>query len=145
MGDVMSNELTAMDFEVSERDLLFNAYLDDELSDEERQDFDSRLAADPSFAEAWEDFASIMDAVHGLPFEFAPDDFVDQVRSRIRTRSRGRFFAEEFLFSTRMPYEVVAMVMIIVMATAYLFMGAAPDRGMEDVQLPDGPPPLLQD
>lgn len=143
MGDVMSNEMTAMDFEVSEQDLLFNAYLDNELSTDERRDFDARLAADPAFARAWEDFSSIMGAVHGLPFEFAPDDFAEKVKSRIRTRSRGRFFADEFLFRTRMPYEVVALVMIIVMAAAYLFMGAPPDKQMQDVRLPDAPPPLI--
>ncbi len=141
----MSNELTAMDSEVSEQDLLFNAYFDDDLSADERQDFEGRLAADPSFAQQWKDFASIMGAVQGLPFEFAPDDFAERVRSRIRTRSRGRFFAEEYLFKTRMPYEVVALVMIIVMAAAYLFMGAAPDQQMRDVRLPDAPPPLLSE
>lgn len=140
----MSNELTAIEFEMSEQDLLFNAYLDGELNDDERADFKARLADDPMFAEAWEDFSSFMGAVHQLPFEFAPDDFVDNVKSRIRTRSRGRFFAEEYLFATRMPYEVVALVMIIVMAAAYLFMGAPPDRGMQDVKLPDAPPPLIQ-
>lgn len=145
MGEVMSNELTAVDFEVSEQDLLFNAYLDDELSDDERRSFDERLADDPSFARQWEDFSSIMAAVHQLPFEFAPDDFVDRVRTRIRTRSRGRFFAEEYLFNTRMPYEVVALVMIIAMASAYLFMGMPPDRQMEDVNLPDAPPSLSND
>lgn len=145
MGDVMSNELTAIDLEVSEQDLLFNAYLDDDLSDDERRDFDARLVVDPAFAQQWEDFSSFMGAVHRLPFEFAPDDFVERVRSRIRTRSRGRFFAEEYLFKVRMPYEVVALVMIIAMSAAYLFMGAPPDREMQDVRLPDGPPPLLDE
>jgi anti-sigma factor RsiW len=139
----MSNELTGLDFEVSEQDLLFNAYLDNELSDDERRDFRERLHDDPVFARAWEDFSSFMNAVHGLPFEFAPDDFVDRVKSRIRSRSRGRFFAEEYLFSTRMPYEVVALVMIIVMAAAYLFVAAPPDKQMQDVRLPDSSPPLL--
>lgn len=141
----MSNELTAMDLELSEQDVLFSAYLDDELSPDERRDFEGRLAADPQFAEAWEHFSMIMGAVDALPFEFAPDDFVERVRGRIRTRSRGRFFAEEYLFKARMPYEVVALVMIIVMAAAYLFMGAPPDRQMQDVRLPDAPPPLVTD
>ena len=143
MGESMSNEMTAIDYEATERDLLFSAYLDGELSDDERDDFDARLAEDSSFARDWESFSSVMSAVGDLPFEFAPDDFVDSVKSRIRTRSRGRFFAEELLFKQRFQYEVVCMVMIIVMAAAYLFMGAPPDRGMEDVKLPDAPPKLV--
>lgn len=147
MGEtMMMNDSTATwDSEVSEQDLLFNAYLDGELSDDEREEFSERLSDDPAFAKAWKDFSSVMGAVRNLPFEFAPDDFVDTVKSRIRTRSRGRFFAEEYLFRTRMPYEVVALVMIIVMASAYLFVGAPPDKHMEDVRVPDAPPSLRAD
>ena len=43
-----------------------------------------------------------------------------------------------------MQYEVVAMVMIVVMAAAYLFVDAPPDKRMEDVRLPDAPPSLLK-
>jgi anti-sigma factor RsiW len=141
----MANEPTSMadvEFELSELDMLFNAYLDGELSDEEREEFDDRLESDPDFAHAWENFASVMGGLRGMPFEFAPDDFVDKVKGRIRTRSAGRFFAEEYLFKTRMPYEVVALVMIIVMAAAYLFMGAPPDKQMQDVNMPEPPPKL---
>ena len=136
----MANDMTlGAEAELSEQDLLFNAYLDDELSDDERARFAERLEEDPDFARAWESFSSIMGAVHRLPFEFAPPDFVERVQGRIRTRSRGRFFAEEFLFKSRVPYEVVALVMIIVMAAAYLFMGAPPDKQMQDVKLPETP------
>lgn len=129
------------DVELSEQDVLFNAYLDGELEGEELTAFDERLSTDPDFAKAWENFSSIMNGVRNLPFEFAPDDFVEKVQGRIRTRSRGRFFAEELLFGPRMPYEVTAMVMIIVMAAAYLFMGAPTDKQMQDVKI--APPPSL--
>lgn len=133
----MENELTfGSEAELSEQDFLFNAYFDDELGDDEREQFAERLRSDPDFARAWKDFSSVMGAVNGLPFEFAPDDFVETVKGRIRTRSRGRFFADELLFRSRVPYEVVALVMIIVMAAAYLFMGAPPDKQMQDVKIP---------
>lgn len=145
MVEMMANEpTTSAELELSEQDLLFNAYLDDDLSADEKAEFDERLDADPDFAQAWTEFADVMVAVRGLPFEFAPDNFVAGVQTRIRSRSRGRFFAEEMLFRTRMPYEVVCLVMIIVMAAAYLFMGAPPDAGMKDVNLPDAPPPLVE-
>ena len=144
MVETMANDMTSMaELELSEQDLLFNAYLDGDLSADERAEFDERLDSDPDFAKAWENFSDVMGAVHNLPFEFAPDDFVDRVKGRIRTRSRGRFFAEEYLYRTRMPYEVVCIVMIIVMVAAYLFMGTPPDQGMEDVNLPDAPPSLV--
>ena len=127
------------DEELSEQDMLFNAYLEDDLADDERAEFDRRLADDPDFARAYEQFTDVVGSLGDLPFEFAPPDFVERVQTRIRTRSRGRFFAEEFLFKTRIPYEVVAIVMIIVMAAAYLFMGAPPDKQMQDVDVQTPP------
>jgi len=118
---------------ISERDRLFNAYYENELDEAARADFEDRIESDEEFAEAYHAFFEVMGGLRELPFEFAPDDFVERVQSRIRTRSHGRFFAEELLFKTRIPYEVVAIVMIIVMAAAYLFMGTPPDRGMQDV------------
>lgn len=123
--------------ELSEQELLFNAYVDDELSPDERSAFKERLESDPEFRRAWEDFSFVIESMHRLPFEFAPDDFVQSVQSRIKSRSRGRFFADEFLFKSRVPYEVVALVMIIVMAAAYLFMEAPPDKQMRDVNIPE--------
>lgn len=123
--------------ELSEQELLFNAFVDDELSTDERAAFMERLESDPEFRSAWDDFSFVIESMQKLPFQFAPDDFVHQVQSRIRTRSRGRFFAEELLFRSRVPYEVVALVMIIVMAAAYLFMEAPPDKQMRDVNVPE--------
>lgn len=130
------------DADLSEQDLLFNAYLDGELDRSEKEDFARRLETDPEFRKAWQDFERIMGGIRRLPMEFAPDDFVEQVRGRIRTRSNGRFFAENLLFKDRMPYEVVAVVMLIVMAAAYLFFGAPHDSRMQDVKVPEPPPTL---
>ncbi|MEZ4459286.1 MAG: hypothetical protein R3E66_06085 [bacterium] len=134
--------MAELESDMSEQDLLFNAYIEGDLDRGEREDFARRLETDPEFRKAWEQFERIMGGIRRLPMEFAPDDFVDRVRGRIRTRSNGRFFAENMLFNDHMPYEVVAVVMMIVMATTYLFFGAPPDSKMHDVKNVDPPPSL---
>lgn len=113
-----------------ELDLLFNAYFEGELTPQERAEFDARLESEPDFARAYEEFVTIMGGLRSLPFEFAPDDFVERVQSRIRTRSKGRFFAENYLYRSRIPYEVIAIVMIAIMAAAYMMMDPSTDGGL---------------
>ena len=116
--------------QLEEHDLMFNAYYEGEMTPEERGAFEERLERDGPFKREYEDFLSVVGGLRGLPFEFAPDDFVERVQSRIRTRSAGRFFAETYLNSNRVPYEVIALVMIIVMAAAYMMMEAPRDRAL---------------
>lgn len=121
---------------LSETEELFNAFFEGELDDDARAAFEARLESDDEFREDYDAFFQFMGGLHELPFEFAPDDFVENVQRRIRTRSRGRFFADQYLYKARVPYEVVCVVMIIVMTAAYFMMGAPPDAGMQDVNLP---------
>lgn len=128
----------ADDFEsgdVSERDATFIAYIEGDLSERERAEFRARLEDDPELERELEDFAAVVDGVRNLPFQFAPDDFVDNVTNRIRKRSSGRFFDESFLYSTRTPYEAIAVVMIAVMAAAWILMGMPRDRNMKDIEI----------
>lgn len=120
---------------IDERDALFIAYLEDDLPEEERQEFRARLERDAQLRREFEDFADIMGGVQDLPFEFAPPDFVEQVQGRIRTRSKGRFFADNLLYGSRMPYEAIAVVMIAVMAAAWLLMGTPKDRQLRDADI----------
>lgn len=136
------SNMSELEADLSEQDLLFNAYIEGELDRGERENFARRLEMDPEFRTSWEQFERIMGGIRRLPMEFAPDDFVEQVRGRIRTRSNGRFFAENLFFNQHMPYEVVAVVMMIVMATTYLFFGAPRDLSMHDVKDPEPPPSL---
>lgn len=129
---------SADDFElgdVSERDAKFIAYLEGDLSATERQQFREELEQDPALEQEFEEFAAVVDGVRGLPFQFAPDDFVDNVTSRIRKRSSGHFFDESFLYSRRTPYEAIAVVMIAVMAAAWILMDMPRDRNMQDIEI----------
>ena len=58
--------------------------------------------------------------MRGLSKQFAPQTFVVDLERRVRTRSRGRFFAQDILYSTRVPYEVFAAVMLAIMAALFL-------------------------
>ena len=118
--------------EIDERDALFIAFLEGDLPEERRAQFEAELDRDAELRREFDEFADIMGGVRELPFEFAPPDFVEQVQGRIRSRSKGRFFAENFLYNTRMPYEAIAVVMIAVMAAAWLLMGTPKDRNMHD-------------
>jgi len=108
--------------ELSERELLFNAYVDGELSADREAEFDERLRDDPNFRDSYGEFAEVVDGVRDLPYEFAPDDFAESVRDRIRRRSRGRLFSDGMAAHRRTPYEVVAVVMFVLMASAYLIL-----------------------
>lgn len=124
-----------IDEPLSEREELFNAFFEGELNDDDHAAFEQRLDDDETFRREYEEFFRIMGGLRELPFEFAPDDFVERVQTRIRTRSRGRFFADQYLYKSRVPYEVVCVVMIIVMAAAYFMMGVPADAGMQDVKV----------
>ena len=116
--------------EPTDREVLFNAYVDGDLSDEEAADFDRRLDEDPEFRRAYEEFAAFVDQVRSLPRLQAPDGFADRVKERIHTRSAGRFFGPDILRARTTPYELAAAAMILIMSSAYILMGIPADRGI---------------
>ncbi len=120
--------------ELSEREYLFNAYLEGNLTEEEREKFDERLEDDSSFRREYEEFREVVDGVRNLPRQSAPPDMSRNVRRRIRIRSGGSFFADTSIQHSRNFHEVAAVAMMVVMASTYLVMGVPPDRGLENVE-----------
>ena len=57
----------------------------------------------------------------------APESFVAEVESRIRVRSHGRFFNDDFFYRSRVPYEVFAGLMLAMIA-ALLWFGESHQR-----------------
>jgi hypothetical protein len=54
----------------------------------------------------------------------APKEFLRGVQKRIRTRSRGKFYADGWSTSnSRVSYMVVAVAMLLVIAIAYFALG----------------------
>ena len=99
----------------------FAAYVDEEMSADERQAFEQLLEEDADLRAQLDDYRETVDVIRGLGIEFAPDDFVGNVEQKIRHRSRGRFFGRDLIYGSRIPYEVFAALMAAVMATLYLF------------------------
>ncbi len=138
----MSNNLVHIDGSaVSEDDLLINAYLDGDLSDEDALKLEARLEEDPTFAQEFEIFATVIAGLDDLPAESAPDDFVEKVETRIRERSRGRFFGET-VYRSNLPFELVAVLMLAIMASTYLALDAPKDKNVQDVVV-HGEAPVL--
>ena len=123
------------------QDMLFHSYFEGDLSPREAAEFESRLEQDARLHQEYQSFVLVMDGLRQLPFEFAPDDFVETVQSRIRARSRGRFFAESYFYKARVPYEVIAVVMIVVMGAAYMMMDPNTREGalVDDVDVKVSP------
>ncbi len=129
------SEAENIEDEMTAQDILFNDFLEGELSDDAHADFEARLESDEAFRKDYEQFFNIVGGLRSMPFTFAPDDFVDNVQSRIRSRSRGRFFADNYLLTSRIPYEVVGLVMILVMISAYFMMGVPHDAKIKDLNV----------
>lgn len=100
-------------------------YLDGEMTDEERTTFEADLVHDNVLQRELAAMQSTLGVVQSLQMKFAPDHFVQEVESKVRTRSRGRFFGYDALYSSRIPYEVFAVVAIAIMAG--MWMMSSPD------------------
>jgi len=93
----------------------FSAYVDDELSPEERAAFLKELDEDPALAEAFAMFQSTLDTLHHLAPPAAPPDFNERVRRRIRRRSRGRAFQQ----NTAQRFQILLFLLV-----AFVLLGA---------------------
>jgi len=85
----------------------------DALMDErEREAFERELAEDPELALELERFEQTVEILRRMPQPAAPDDFLKAVQSRIRRRSRGRWYGFEQA-KTRFPYEAAFNIVLI--------------------------------
>jgi anti-sigma factor RsiW len=126
------------------RDAQISAYLDDELDPDARAAFERDLAADPTLAAEVEELRGALGALHALRASpRPPDDFLRAVEGKINRRSRGRFFDQPEA-RMRVPYEVFAALMLVILAAAWLYAqpdDTAPDRGMAMGAAAAPPPP----
>jgi hypothetical protein len=124
--------------------LRLTAYLDGEMSDEERAQLEADAARDPDLAELLAEATDAMGVVSGLPDVQAPEDFELAVERRIRRRSQGRFYARQqiqqrdssFLFVLIALGILIAWTIISRPGNLELLLNA---DGVERAQ-PDSPP-----
>jgi len=67
----------------------------------------------------YDEFREALDAISGLHPIPAPPDFPEQVAGTIRRRSGGRFFGRR-AFGDRVPYELIAVVALLLAAAVVL-------------------------
>jgi hypothetical protein len=97
----------------------FEAYLNDEMSDEEAAQFEEELANDPELADRFEQY-SRPDAEIEAVSDVEPPDLRDKVRRRIRHRSDGKFFGESGLTALMGSAALIAVLLGLVL---FLLLG----------------------
>ena len=115
------------DSELDETEQLFSDYYEDSLDASARAKFDARIAEDASFAQAYKEFVHTMEMLSGMHKVSAPMHFDKKVEDTIHRRSGGRFFGRR-AFGQRIPYEVLAIV-VMLLAGAIYWMGRTSATG----------------
>jgi anti-sigma factor RsiW len=100
----------------------FDRYYDGDLPDDERQAMDGHLASCAECREEYQRLVQALSLLSGMRRAHAPKDFVDGVQGRIRKRSRGRFFGRRPDLTSRLPYEVLSVVMLIAILAIFLYV-----------------------
>jgi anti-sigma factor RsiW len=113
---MMGNEPT-MNHE--EAEALFSAYWDEELGPSETGELEEHLRSCIICHKEYQAFERSVGALSGLHRMIAPPEFQEGVRSKIRKRSRGRFFAPKRL-AERVPYELFSLLMLGLILAVYL-------------------------
>jgi hypothetical protein len=97
------------------------------------------IAEDERYSKAYADFEKTMEMLSGMHKMSAPMDFDKKVEDTIHRRSDGRFFGRR-AFGDRIPYEFLAVIVMILAAFVY-WMGRTSGTGGHKLN-PDSPPPI---
>ncbi len=106
---------------------LFSEYYEGALPDEKAAEFSARLDTDSEFAAAYKQFEKTMELLSGMHKMSAPIDFDKKIEETIHRRSGGRFFGRK-AFGERIPYEILAVVVMLLAGTIY-WMGRTSGTG----------------
>lgn len=115
------------DSEFDENAQLFSEYYEGSLDASQKAEVDARIAEDPSFAAAYQDFVKTMEMLSGMHKMSAPLHFDKKVEDTIHRRSGGRFFGRR-AFGQRIPYEILAVI-VMLLAGAIYWMGRTSATG----------------
>lgn len=100
---------------------LFSAYWDRELPADDLGALEEHLKSCVVCRREYQTFEKALGAVGQLHKMTAPPDFAEGVRSRIRKRSRERFFTPRRL-AERIPYELFSLVMLGLLLAIYVVL-----------------------
>jgi anti-sigma factor RsiW len=100
---------------------LFSAYWDKDLSQPDASALEEHLRSCVVCRREYQSFEKTVGAVGQLHKMIAPPEFADEVRARIRKRSRGRFFTPRKM-AERIPYELFSLVMLGLILAIYVVL-----------------------
>lgn len=114
----------------AEAEELMSAYLDEQLAPEEAARVEKLLAESPEAREELSGLQTMLKLVKGLPEVEAPADFYEKVAKKIRRR---RLLRGETLWMLALPFQVLSVVLILVVAVTYmlLHLDGNPSRQLE--------------
>lgn len=125
----------------AEAEALMSAYLDQQLAPEEAARVEKMLAESPEAREELSGLQNLLKLVKGLPEVEAPPDFYEKVAKKIR---RSRRLRGENLWMLALPFQVLSVVLILVVAVTYmlLHLDGDPSQKLEkDPTVVRQPPP----
>lgn len=126
----MSEENTDSRVEGSDLDEIverFSEYYEGNLDPEEAKEIEALIRDDEKVKKAYADFQTTMEMLSGMHKMSAPMDFEKKVEDTIHRRSGGRFFGKR-AFGDRIPYEALAILVMIIAAIVY-WMGRSSATG----------------
>jgi anti-sigma factor RsiW len=101
----------------------FSDFYDRTVTEARAQEIEAHLASCARCKAEYERFRGAVGAVSGLGRIAAPRDFDDQVADTIRRRSAGKFFGRR-AFGDRVPFEILAVLALVLVAAVYWFIRA---------------------
>lgn len=107
---------------------LFSEYYEGNLAPEKAAELEALIKDDARYAEAYADFKKTMEMLSGMHKMSAPMDFDKKVEDTIHRRSGGRFFGKR-AFGERIPYELLAIIVMIVAGIVYWMGRSSPTGG----------------
>lgn len=125
------------------RDLFSRAY-DGELSAEQQEAFDALLDRDRELAGEWSEFRDMLNEAQTLAdgeddLDFEAVDLLAGVQSKIRARSRGRFYKDRFAARTggqaMMPL-LLGIVMLVLLAVTWFALTFTEIQGGANSEAP---------
>jgi len=103
----------------AEAEALMSAYLDQQLAPGEAERVEKLLADNPEAREELSGLQNLLKLVKGLPEVEAPPDFYEKVAKKIRRR---RLLRSENLWMLALPFQVLSVVLILVVAVTYMLL-----------------------
>lgn len=111
-----------------EASVLMEASLDDSLSDAQRLRLEGLLQADPSLREELEQLRALRRAASELSRDAPRVDVLAGVQSKLRARSGGRFYRDQFAQSrgrrSGLTWFLSASVLLLTLCLLWLILGA---------------------